>query len=134
MKVIPASGSDKGADTMFSGDVYVDIIFKGEEPSRVRVNSVHFAPGSRTAWHSHAVGQALHVTEGIGLVQSSGGEIVAIRSGDTIYTPPGEWHWHGATRNRFMTHLAIWEAPESGEESTWGELVRDDEYDQQPES
>jgi quercetin dioxygenase-like cupin family protein len=133
MQVIPASGSTKGPETMFTGDVYFDAIIKGEEPSRVRVNSVHFAPCSRTAWHCHAVGQTLHVTEGIGLVQSRGGEIAVMRPGGTIYTPPGEWHWHGATRNHFMTHLAIREALESGDESTWGELVTDDEYNQQPE-
>jgi quercetin dioxygenase-like cupin family protein len=117
---------------MFTGDVYFDVIIKGEDPSRVRVNSVHFAPGARTAWHSHAVGQTLHVTEGIGLVQSRGGDVVLMRAGDTIYTPPGEWHWHGATRDHVMTHLAIWEAPPSGDESTWGDLVTDDEYNQQP--
>ncbi len=132
MEVLRASGSTKGLATMFTGDVYFDVIIKGEDPSRVRVNSVHFAPGARTAWHSHAVGQTLHVTEGIGLVQSRGGDVVLMRAGDTIYTPPGEWHWHGATRDHVMTHLAIWEAPPSGDESTWGDLVTDDEYNQQP--
>ncbi|MCU1363013.1 MAG: transcriptional regulator [Acidimicrobiaceae bacterium] len=132
MQVVPASGTAKGSDTMFTGDVYVDVIASGQAPSRIRVNSVHFTPGSRTAWHCHAVGQILHVTYGIGVVQSSGSDILAMRSGDTIVTPPGEWHWHGAARNHFMTHLAIWEAPESGDESSWGELVRDEEYDQQP--
>jgi quercetin dioxygenase-like cupin family protein len=132
MKVMPASGSAQGAESMFTGDVYFDVIIKGEEPSRVRVNSVHFAPGARTAWHSHAVGQTLHVTEGTGLVQSRGGDIIVMRPGDTIYTPPGEWHWHGATGDRFMTHLAIWEAPASGPESEWGDLVTDAEYRQQP--
>jgi hypothetical protein len=27
-----------------------------------------------------------------------------------------------------MTHIAIWEAPESGAESDWGDLVTDVEY------
>jgi quercetin dioxygenase-like cupin family protein len=122
----------KGPVNMFTGDVYFDVIAKGEEPSRVRVNAVHFTPGARTAWHSHAVGQTLHVTEGVGVVQARGGEIVVMRPGDTIYTPPREWHWHGATKNHFMTHLAIWEAPANGPESEWGELVTDDEYGRQP--
>ena len=132
MEVIPAGGSTKGPESMFTGDVYFDVIIKGEEPSRVRVNSVHFTPGARTAWHSHAVGQTLHVTEGIGVVQSRGGEIVVMRPGDTVYTPPGEWHWHGAATGHFMTHLAIWEAPASGPESEWGDLVTDAEYQRQP--
>ena len=128
MKKLENGGSTKGPATMFTGDVYFEVIAKGEEPSRVRVNAVHFAPGARTAWHAHAVGQTLHVTEGVGLVQVRGGEVLTMRAGDTIYTPPGEWHWHGATLNNFMTHLAIWEtpAPGAGAESEWGELVLDD--------
>ena len=62
----------------------------------MRVNVVRFSPGARTAWHSHAVGQALHVTEGRGLVQVRGGEVAEVRPGDTIWSLPGEWHWNGA--------------------------------------
>ena len=72
---------------------------------------VRFAPCARTAWHTHAMGQTLYVTEGIGLVQSRGGEVVVMRPGDTVHTPPGEWHWHGAAPEHFMTHLALWEGP-----------------------
>ena len=132
MNIIPASCSTKGSENMFTGDVYFDVIVKGEEPSRIRVNSVHFTPGARTAWHSHAVGQTLHVTEGIGLAQARSGKIVVIRPGDTVYIPAGEWHWHGAAKDHFMTHLAIWEAPETGPESEWGDPVSDEEYGKQP--
>jgi quercetin dioxygenase-like cupin family protein len=130
VEILPKQPSVKGPAQMFTGDVWFDVIAKGEEPSRMRVNVVRFAPGARTAWHSHAVGQTLHVTEGIGLVQSSGGEVTEIRPGQTIYTPPGEWHWHGAAPDHFMSHLAMWEGPGEGHgpESEWGALVRDDEY------
>ena len=60
------------------------------------------------------------------------GDVVVMRPGDTIYTPPGEWHWHGSTEDHFMTHLAIWEAPDSGPESEWGDPVTDEEYRRQP--
>ena len=109
MQTIPRGDSTKGPADMFTGDVYFDVIAKGEEPSRMRVNTVRFAPCARTAWHSHARGQTLHVTDGIGLVQSRGGEVVVMRPGDTVYTPPGEWHWHGAAPTHFMVHLAMWE-------------------------
>ena len=112
MQRIPRGSSTKGPAEMFTGDVYFDVIAKGEEPSRMRVNTVRFAPCARTAWHTHACGQTLHVTDGIGLVQSRGGDVVVMRPGDTVYTPPGEWHWHGAAPTHFMTHLAMWEAPD----------------------
>ena len=130
MEIQAKKPSVKGPAQMFTGDVWFDVIAAPQpEPSRMRVNAVHFAPCARTAWHSHAVGQTLHVTEGVGLVQARGGEVTEIRPGDTIYTPPGDWHWHGAAPDHFMTHLAMWEAPaEGGAESEWGDLVTDEEY------
>jgi len=113
----------------FTGDAWVDVIARGEGSSRIRVNVVRFSPGARNAWHRHAAGQTLHVTEGRGRVQARGGEVVDIRPGDTIWTPPGEWHWHGAAPDHFMTHIAIWEAPaDGGTETEWGEQVSDQEY------
>src|SRR5262249_29312074 len=99
---------------------WFDWIASGAEPLRVRVNAVRFSPGVRTAWHSHAVGQTLYVTEGRGLGQSRGGDVIELRPGDTIYTPPGEWHWHGAAPDHFMTHIAIWEAPAGGRRARLG--------------
>jgi len=87
-----------------------------------------FAPGARNAWHSHAVGQTVHVAEGVGLIQSRGEKAVEIRPGETIHTPPGEWHWHWAAPEHFMTHLAMWEASADGNEADWGEKVSDLDY------
>ena len=130
MQFLPRQPSTRGPEEMFTGDVWFDVIARGEEPSRLRVNAVHFAPGARTAWHTHAAGQTLHVTEGVGLVQSRGGDLVVMKPGDTVYTPPGEWHWHGASPEHFMTHLAMWEALGEGQgpETTWGEHISDEEY------
>ena len=132
MIIQPSINTRKGSSDMFTGDVFIDTVAQTVEPSRVRVNSVHFTPGARTAWHSHAVGQYLHVTEGFALVQERGDEIKVLKAGDTIYTAPNVWHWHGASKDHFMTHLAIWEAPESGKESEWGEHVTNEEYNKQP--
>jgi len=128
MELRPKQPTAKGGSDIFIGDVWLDVIARGEEPSRVRVSVVRFAPGARNAWHAHAVGQTLHVTQGLGRVQARGAGILQIRAGDTIYTAPGEWHWHGAAPDHFMTHLAIWEAPAEGPESQWGEPVTDAEY------
>jgi quercetin dioxygenase-like cupin family protein len=119
----------------FTGDAWVDQIVRGEAPSRVRAALVRFAPGARNAWHSHAVGQVVHVTDGIGRIQARGEPVLEMRAGDTVVTRAGEWHWHGAAPDRFMTHLAIWEAPGDGSpETEWGVQVSDDEYGATPES
>lgn len=128
MNIVTLPPTAKGPAEWFTGDVWFDVIAPPQQtPSRMKVNLVRFSPGAHTAWHTHAVGQTLHVTEGVGYVQSRGGEVVEIRPGQTIYTPPGEWHWHGASANRFMSHLAMWEATEDGTpETTWGELVTEE--------
>jgi quercetin dioxygenase-like cupin family protein len=119
----------KGSPEMFTGDVYIDAIVQGEEPSRVRVSAVRFTPGARTAWHSHALGQTLYVTDGQGLHQARGGPIEQIRAGDVIQTPADLWHWHGAASDHFMSHLSITEAAGGPRpDATWGDHVTDDEY------
>lgn len=130
MHVITLPPTTKGPEEMFVGDVWFDIIAPPQAaPSRMKANIVRFSPGAHTAWHTHAVGQTLHVTEGVGYVQSRGGDLVQVHPGQTIYTPPGEWHWHGASPDRFMSHLALWESTEDGTpETTWGEHLAHDEY------
>lgn len=110
------------ADT-FTGDVWIDPITRGLPSSQLNVAAVHFSPEARTAWHSHGGGQTLYVTEGRGLVQARGQEIIEINPGDVVFAPDGEEHWHGATPDHFMTHLSITEgAPR------WAEHVSDAEY------
>jgi len=117
-----------GPRDWFTGQVWMDEIATPGPPSRVRMLSVHFAPGGRTAWHYHPFGQILHVTEGEGLVQRRGGGREPIRAGDTVQAEAGEWHWHGGGPGTFMTHLAVQEADEDGQTTYWGEHVTDDEY------
>ncbi|MBP1133779.1 quercetin dioxygenase-like cupin family protein [Arthrobacter sp. PvP023] len=52
LEIQPKAPSNKGPAEMFSGDVWFDVIAKGEAPSQLRVNMVRFAPGAHTAWHS----------------------------------------------------------------------------------
>jgi quercetin dioxygenase-like cupin family protein len=128
MELVPRQPTTEGPANRFTGDVWFDVIASGVEPSRIRVNTVRFSPGARTAWHAHAVGQTLYVVDGTGLVQSRGEVVTEMHPGDVVHTPPGEWHWHGAAPDHFMTHLAMWEAPAEGPESEWGDLVTDAEY------
>jgi len=126
----PKLPTAKGPNERFTGDVYFNSYFAGDGPSHARLNLVRFTPGAHTAWHRHAVGQTLHVMEGHGYVQSRGEELIELHPGDTVYTPPGEWHWHGASADHFLSHLALWEAPITTEEpeTEWGDLLTEQEY------
>ena len=117
-----------GPTDWFTGTVYLDMVATPTGPSRLQAASVHFTPGARTAWHTHPHGQTLYVTEGVGLAQCRGGRIEVIRPGDRVFFEPGEDHWHGATPNRFMTHLAMQEVDGEGNAVAWGEQVTDEEY------
>ena len=128
MEILRREPTTKGTPDRFIGDVWVDRVAGGEPGSHIRVSVVRFAPGARNAWHAHAVGQTVHVTDGVGRIQARGGDVIEMRAGDTVVTPPGEWHWHGAAPDRFMTHLAIFEASDDGAETEWGDLVTDREY------
>jgi quercetin dioxygenase-like cupin family protein len=121
-----------GPSDWFTGAVFLDTIATPQPPSRAAASSVHFTPGARTAWHKHPYGQTLYVTEGVGLCQSRGGPVEIIRAGDRVYVEPNEEHWHGASAARFMTHIAIQEADESGAPVYWGEHVSDEEYGSAP--
>jgi quercetin dioxygenase-like cupin family protein len=120
----------KNPPEYFTGDVWVDGLASPQDNGqRMVVAKVRFAPGGRTAWHSHALGQTLHVTEGVALMQARGGEILEVHPGQTIYTPPGEEHWHGATPDDFMEHLAMLEnGDDPAATTTWLEQVTDEEY------
>ena len=117
-----------GPSEWFTGAVFIDAVASPSDGSRLSASSVHFTPGARTAWHTHPNGQTIWVTEGVGLCQRRGGPIEEIRPGDRVFFEPGEEHWHGATPNRFMTHVAMQQADEGGSAVTWGEHVSDEEY------
>ena len=113
----------KGPDDWFTGDVFVDPVTANKGPTPFSLGSVHFTPCAHTAWHHHTLGQTLWVTEGEGYVQSRGGPLITIRPGDVVVIDADEEHWHGATPESFMTHLALTEG-----DTVWGDHLTDDEY------
>jgi quercetin dioxygenase-like cupin family protein len=111
----------------FTGTVRIDPLFAATAPSRASGAYVTFEPCSRSAWHTHPLGQVLIVTAGVGRVQRWGGPVEEIRAGDVVWTPPGVKHWHGASPTTAMTHLAIQEALD-GKVVDWMEKVTDEQY------
>ena len=123
MGIQPKPPTVKGPANWFTGDVWIDSIVQPQGDWPINVGAVHFAPGARTAWHSHDGGQTLYVLEGRGLVQSRGEDVVEIRPGDVHVTADGQEHWHGAAHDHLMTHVSITWGP-----ATWGDHVTDVEY------
>lgn len=88
---------------------------------------VTFTPSARTNWHTHPKGQVLLVIEGNGLYQEIGKPAQAIKKGDVINIPENIEHWHGATANDKMVHIAITNFKEDIQ-VTWLKPVTDEEF------
>jgi quercetin dioxygenase-like cupin family protein len=125
VNVSPSQPSTLGSEKWFTGEVTIDPITAGHGPHQLFLGSVHFAPGARTAWHSHSIAQTLYVTEGEGLVQTRGTSIIRIRPGDNVDVSGDEWHWHGAAPEHPMTHLSLTEGT-----TEWGKHVTDAEHNE----
>lgn len=117
----------KASSDWFTGTVWQDPIVEAPEPARIRALNVSFEPGARTAWHTHPLGQTLYVVTGNGLVGLRNEAPKIIKAGDTVWIPPGEEHWHGASASNAMTHIAIQEALD-GRVADWLEQVSDYDY------
>ncbi|MFT4717298.1 MAG: quercetin dioxygenase-like cupin family protein [Paracoccaceae bacterium] len=131
MEIVKAGSrpTKKAPPEWFTGTVWQDAIIEAPEPACVRALNVAFEPGARTAWHTHPLGQTLHVSTGIGLVGLRNRPPQLIYAGDTVWIPPGEEHWHGATATNRMAHIAIQEALD-GRVADWLEHVTDVDYAQ----
>ena len=129
MNITPAGAvaSRRMSPNYFTGTVWQDPIIEAPAPARIRAARVSFEPGARTAWHTHPLGQTLLVVSGLGRVQTWGGPIREIRAGDTVWFPPGEKHWHGASSTSAMSHIAMQEALD-GAHVAWLEHVTDAQY------
>ncbi|MGX5148290.1 (R)-mandelonitrile lyase, partial [Enterobacter hormaechei] len=112
MKIIRSGSlpSVQGPEAWFTGCVRIDAPFQATEPAKVGGATVTFEPGARTAWHTHPLGQTLIVTQGRGWLQEWGKEAEPLNQGDIAWIPPGVKHWHGASAQTAMTHIAIAEA------------------------
>lgn len=130
MQIIPKKPTVKNPPEQFTGDVYLDVIAVPQDDGQsMVVSKVRFMPGARTAWHSHARGQTLHVTEGVALMGTRDGGVIEVQSGQTVYTPAGEEHWHGATPEDYMEHLAMLEnSADPATTTTWLEHVAAEDY------
>lgn len=124
----PATRTVKTPAETFTGDVYMDPVFTGDGTSDLVCALVRFTPGARTNWHSHANGQLLVCTDGVGLVGTRDGNSAVLRAGESVWIAAGEDHFHGGTVHTMMCHYAILDGSGPGEATTWHEPVTDEQY------
>ncbi|MFD4481707.1 cupin domain-containing protein [Streptomyces sp. NPDC058471] len=128
MEHIISTPTAKAPTERFTGDVYLNPIEAPTEPARLAAALVRFTPGARTNWHSHANGQTLYITDGIGLVGTRNGHVVRVSAGQIVKCPAGEEHWHGGTDTTLMAHIAMVVGDADSDGTTWLEPVTDEQY------
>jgi quercetin dioxygenase-like cupin family protein len=129
IEITPAEArtSARGPEAAYTGVGITEILFRANEDSDLTAAEITFEPGSRTAWHNHPAGQYLIVTAGIGWVQAQGEAKRVVKAGDVVWTPPGVFHWHGASATHSMSHIAVWQFVD-GSGGELREHVTDAEY------
>jgi 4-carboxymuconolactone decarboxylase len=111
----------------FTGSVRIDPLFESKDAPHTSAASVSFEAGAHSAWHTHPLGQILVVTSGTGRVQRWGEAAAEIRTGDVVWIPPNQKHWHGAAPASAMTHIAI-QSTLGGKNVDWMEKVSEERY------
>jgi 4-carboxymuconolactone decarboxylase len=113
--------------TNFVGSASAYMIVSTDSVFNTQVASVTFEPGARTNWHLHPSGQILVITDGSGYYQEKGKPKQVLSKGKVVKCPPGITHWHGATPENSMSHLAISPNLQMGS-VVWVKKVTEEEY------
>lgn len=118
---------DKAPSTYFTGTTWIKFLVPNDPTLHTQIANVIFEPGSINHWHTHPGGQILVVTEGVGYYQEKGKSVRIIRKGEVVIVAPDIEHWHGASPDQGMTHLAINPNTQKGV-VVWLHAVTDEEY------
>jgi 4-carboxymuconolactone decarboxylase len=118
---------NQAPEDYFTGIAWVNILVPGDKTGTYGIGNVVFEPGCRNNWHTHPAGQILLVTEGTGWYQEKNRPARVITKGDVIVVPADIEHWHGASKNNSLTHIAITNNLD-GLQVEWKQCVTDQEY------
>jgi len=118
---------EKAPAEYFTGTVWIKLLVPNNPIHNTQIGNVVFERGARNNWHTHGGGQILIVTDGVGYYQEKGKPIQIIRKGDVVTIAPNVVHWHGASQDNEMTHLAVNTNTQNGV-VTWLDRVTDEEY------
>ena len=119
---------DKITNNNFTGVAWLQMLVNNDSIYNTSIGSVTFEPKARTNWHKHPGGQILLITGGHGFYQEEGKSAQVLHKGDIVKIPPNAVHWHGASPEYSLTHIAI--SPNTDKGSVvWLKPVSDEEYD-----
>ncbi|RZK21422.1 MAG: cupin domain-containing protein [Pedobacter sp.] len=127
MENLEGNGFKAAPADYFSGKAFLKTLVAADELTNCNISDVAFEKGCRNNWHTHPSNQILIVKEGTCYYQEEGKPIQKFVVGDAINILPGVKHWHGASPDAPMVHIAININTENGMVN-WLEPVTDEQY------
>lgn len=118
---------EKASSDYFTGTAWVNYLVPQDETGNYSVGNVIFERGCRNNWHKHPAGQILLITDGRGFYQEKGKHARLLSKGDVVVIPSYVEHWHGATQDSRLIHIAITSNIKDGVVE-WLAPVTDEEY------
>ena len=113
----------------FVGNAFLTTLVTKDKNNEFSTGVVTFEPNARTNWHTHPKGQVLIVIDGNGFYQEKEKPAQPIKKGDVVNIPENTIHWHGASANSTLVHIAITNFKED-KNVVWLNPVSDDEYNE----
>jgi len=118
---------NKITNNHFTGTAWLQMFVTNDSTFNTSIGNVTFEPKARTNWHKHPGGQILLVTDGMGYYQEKDKSVQLIKKGNIVRIPPDTEHWHGASPDSGLTHIAISLNTDKGS-VVWLQPVTDEEY------
>ncbi|MEO7531441.1 MAG: cupin domain-containing protein [Sediminibacterium sp.] len=118
---------EKLSNEYFTGNAFLYLLVSKDKNNNFVLGNITFEPAARTVWHTHPKGQVLIVTEGEGFYQEKGKPAKALKKGDVVNIPENTEHWHGASANNTLIHIAITNY-NGNENVVWLKPVSDEDY------
>lgn len=97
----PATG-----DLYVLGDIGAALLAGMPDTGQLDIYTVDFVASARNRVHIHKNDQVLIGQSGRGIVADANGEHI-MEPGDVAIIPAGHPHWHGATPDSDLAHIAI---------------------------
>ena len=107
MKDLEKEGFIPAPAAYFTGKAFLKVLVAADAVTNCNISDVAFEAGCRNNWHTHPSNQILIVKEGTCYYQEEGKPIQKIAAGGVINILPGIKHWHGASPDAPMVHIAI---------------------------
>ena len=127
MKDSTMEGFNPAPPAYFNGKAFVKTLVAADAVTNCNISDVFFEAGCRNNWHTHPSNQILLIKEGTCYYQEAGKPFQKVAAGGIINVLPGIKHWHGASPDADMVHIAININTEKGLVN-WLETVTDEEY------